>query len=314
MQTYTTISLVAPVHNEAEVLGLFLGQINIVFEGKSEYALEIIFVNDGSTDQTLNLLLDFQRTDSRIRIIDLSRNFGKEAALSAGLLESTGDAVIPIDVDLQDPPALILEMIKQWQEGYEVVLARRINRLSDTWVKRSFANWFYQIHNQIASPKLPNNVGDFRLMDKKVVEALRQLPESNRFMKGLFAWLGFKTTYVDYVRASRAAGQTKFHFWKLLNFGWDGITSFSIFPLRLFTYLGFLISGLSFLYSIFIMVRVLFLGVDLPGYPSLIVTLTFLSGIQLMGIGVLGEYIGRTYIESKRRPSYLIRQIYEGRT
>ena len=264
--------------------------------------------------KTLNLLLDFQRTDSRIRIVDLSRNFGKEAALSAGLLESTGDAVIPIDVDLQDPPALILEMIKQWQEGYEVVLARRINRLSDTWVKRSFANWFYQIHNQIASPKLPNNVGDFRLMDKKVVEALRQLPESNRFMKGLFAWLGFKTTYVDYVRASRAAGQTKFHFWKLLNVGWDGITSFSIFPLRLFTYLGFLISGLSFLYSIFIMVRVLFLGVDLPGYPSLIVTLTFLSGIQLMGIGVLGEYIGRTYIESKRRPSYLIRQIYEGRT
>jgi polyisoprenyl-phosphate glycosyltransferase len=204
-------------------------------------------------------------------------------------------------------------MIAEWRKGYEVVLARRKSRRSDRWSKRCTANGFYRIHNKIAEPKLPENVGDFRLMDRKVIEALKQLPESRRFMKGLFAWVGFRTTVVDYVRPARVAGSTKFNGWRLWNFALEGFTSFSTAPLRVWTYLGFLVASCSLGFAIFIAIRVFVQGVDVPGYASQMVAITLLGGLQLMGIGTIGEYLGRTYLESKRRPAFLVRHIYEGR-
>ncbi len=305
-----TLSLVVPVFNEAETVNLFIDRVTQVFEAHPFVSVEFCFVNDGSTDKTLETLLLRQHKDSRLKIIDLSRNFGKESALSAGLQVAGGEVVVPIDVDLQDPPELILDMIEKWREGYEVVLGRRSNRDSDSWLKRISAEYFYRIYNKIASYKLPENVGDFRLMDRCVVEAIKELPESHRFMKGLFAWVGFRTTYVDYSRPERVAGTTKFNGWKLWNFALEGVTSFSTAPLRMWTYLGLLVSTLSFVFGIFILFKVLIVGVDIPGYASLMVAVTFLGGVQLVGIGVIGEYLGRTYIESKRRPVFFIRHIY----
>ncbi len=307
----TELSLIVPVFNEVDSIGLFLDKITEVFRNQDSFSLEIIFVNDGSTDETLERLLEFQKVNSNIKIIDLSRNFGKEAALTAGLQEARGRIIVPIDVDLQDPPELIIPMIKKWREGYDVVLGRRIDRNSDSWGKRASASWFYRIHNRIAKPKIPENVGDFRLMDRSVVEVLNKLPESHRFMKGLFAWVGFRTACVDYSRTERAAGKSKFNGWKLWNFALEGITSFSSDPLRIWTYLGLLVSVVSFSFAIFIVLKVLIYGVDVPGYASLMVTLMFLGGLQLIGIGIIGEYLGRTYIESKRRPVFVVRRIYE---
>lgn len=305
------LSLVIPVFNEAATLDVFIARITDVFKDQAQIALEIVFVNDGSTDTTLEVLLERQKSDSRIRIVDLSRNFGKEAALTAGLQTATGQAVVPIDADLQDPPEVILEMIARWREGYEVVLGHRVSRKTDSWAKQTSANWFYRLHNRIAEQHLPENVGDFRLMDRCVVDALQTLPESRRFMKGLFAWVGFRSTCVDYERPERVAGTTKFNGWRLWNFALEGITSFSTEPLRIWTYLGLFVSLISFSFAIFIVLRTLISGVDLPGYASLMVAVTFLGGLQLIGIGVLGEYLGRTYIESKRRPVYLVRRVYD---
>lgn len=305
------LSLVVPVFNEVETVALFVDSVSEVFSSCEQIALEMVFVNDGSTDDTLSCLLRLQESDDRIKVVDLSRNFGKEAALTAGLEACTGKLIVPLDVDLQDPPELIPEMIKKWQEGYEVVLGRRVNRDSDSWAKRSSANWFYRIHNKIATPKIPENVGDFRLMDRCVVDALKEFPESRRFMKGLFAWVGFRTAVIEYSRPERSAGVSKFNGWKLWNFALEGLTSFSTDPLRVWTYLGVAVSAISFLLAAFIVMRVIIHGVDVPGYASLMVTVTFLGGLQLIGIGVLGEYLGRTYMESKRRPVYLVRRIYK---
>jgi polyisoprenyl-phosphate glycosyltransferase len=305
------LSLIIPVFNEAEAVNCFVDKVTQVFEQETSVTIEFLFVNDGSTDSTLEVLLARQRRDSRLKIVDLSRNFGKEAALTAGLHAADGDVFVPIDADLQDPPELILEMIEKWREGYEVVLGRRVNRDTDSWAKRASANSFYRIHNKIASTKLPENVGDFRLMDRCVVEALKELPESHRFMKGLFAWVGFRTTYLDYIRLERIAGTTKFNGWKLWNFALEGVTSFSTDPLRVWTYIGSFMSAISFMYAVFIGIRVILHGIDVPGYASLMVAVTFLGGLQLIGIGVIGEYLGRTYIESKRRPVYLVRRIYQ---
>ena len=305
------LSLVIPVFDEADTVEVFLDRVNQVFEKQTSVAIEILFVNDGSTDSTLEKLLARQGRDGRIKIIDLSRNFGKESALTAGLAAAEGEVVVPIDVDLQDPPELIPEMIAKWREGYEIVMARRSNRHADYWAKRVFADWFYRIHNTIANQPLPANVGDFRLLDRSVVNALNELPESCRFMKGLFAWVGFHTTYIDYARPERSAGKGKFNGWKLWNFALEGLTSFSTEPLRIWTYLGFLMSSISFIFAMFIFLKVIIYGVDVPGYASLMVAVTFLGGLQLVGIGVIGEYLGRTYIESKRRPVFLIRRIYQ---
>lgn len=306
-----SLSLVVPVFNEAETVGLFVDKVAQVLGNDELIDLQMLFVNDGSSDDTLARLVELQAQDQRLVIIDLSRNFGKEAALTAGIDAASGDVVVPIDVDLQDPPELVLEMLAKWREGFEVVLARRINRDSDSWAKRVSASWFYRMHNRIASPKIPENAGDFRLMDRCVVEALKTMPESCRFMKGLFAWVGFRTAQVEYHRHQRVAGTSKFNGWKLWNFALEGITGFSTDPLRVWTYLGITVSLVSVLFAIFIGIKVMVAGVDVPGYASLMVAVSFLGGLQLMGIGVIGEYLGRTYIESKRRPVYFVRQIYE---
>lgn len=306
----TTLSLIIPIYNEEDTIEAFLERSHESLRKANDLYVEYIFVNDGSTDRSLSTLLSAQRKYPSIKILEFSRNFGKEAALTAGILEATGQIIVPIDADLQDPPELIIDMVSKWREGFDVVLARRVSRKSDGWTKRVTANWFYKLHNKIAEPRLPENVGDFRLMDRCVVEALRQLPESRRFMKGLLAWLGFRTTTIDYQRPARIAGSTKFNGWRLWNFALEGITSFSTSPLRIWTYIGSFVALLSFIFAIFIATRVIILGIDVPGYASLIVAVTFLGGLQLIGIGILGEYLGRTYLESKRRPSYIIRKTY----
>jgi glycosyltransferase involved in cell wall biosynthesis len=304
------ISIICPFYNEEKMVPFFFNELfKTVAPIKDE--VEIICINDGSTDQTLQRLLEHKSavpTHVQIRIIDFSRNFGKEAALTAGIDHARGDAVIPIDTDLQDPPELIHSLIDKWREGYDVVLAKRHDRTSDTWLKRKTAEWFYRLHNSISTPTIPENVGDFRLLNRAAVEALKKLPERERFMKGLFNWVGFRTAEIEYIRMTRKAGHTKFPLLKLWNFAIDGITSFSTVPLKIWSYLGFLISLFAFTYGTLIIIRTLVQGVDVPGYASLLVIILFLGGLQLIGIGVLGEYLGRIYIETKNRPIYIIRQ------
>lgn len=301
-----TVSLVIPFYNEEAALAHTFRAIETELK-TLPYRFEIIAINDGSTDGTLKALKDVNSAFS-VTIIDLSRNFGKEAALSAGLFAATGDAVIPLDADLQDPPSLIAEMLAKWEEGYEVVVAQRVDRSSDSYLKRSSAASFYRIINKLSEVPIPENVGDFRLMDRCVVSTLNSLGESRRFMKGLFAWAGFRAATVTYARPERQHGNTKFNGWRLWNLAVEGITSFSTVPLRVWTYIGFVVSVLSVLYAGFIMIKTLWLGVDVPGYASLMCSILLMSGLQLMGLGVLGEYLGRTYIESKRRPTYIIRE------
>ena len=303
------ISIVAPCYNEEDVIDIFLEKIFEVLE-KLGRSYEIVFVNDGSRDNTLEILKQKAQEYDTVRVISLSRNFGKEAALSAGLDMAHGEVVVPIDVDLQDPPELILEFVKKYEEGYDVVVGKRVDRTTDSTAKRVSAETFYKLHNKISDIEIPHNVGDYRLMSRRVVEELKRLPETQRFMKGIFAWLGFKTAVVEYKRDSRAAGETSFNGWKLWNFALDGITSFSTAPLRVWLYVGIVLAAISFLYGSWIILKTLLFGVDAPGYASMITVVLFLGGIQLMGIGILGEYIGRIYLESKNRPVYIIEDEY----
>ncbi|MDD2266023.1 glycosyltransferase family 2 protein [Sulfuricurvum sp.] len=311
MQTPTVpfMSLICPCYNEQEVIGYFLSSVTPILES-FEKPYEIIFINDGSRDNTFKVLLDAKANYPHIRIINLSRNFGKEAAMTAGLDVCQGEVVIPIDVDLQDPPELIKDFIQEYENGSDVVVARRVDRTSDSLAKKLSASYFYKLHNKISHVSIPDNVGDYRLMSRKVVTELRQLPENQRFMKGLFAWVGFKTAVVEYTRPPRKAGTTSFNGWKLWNFALDGITSFSTVPLRIWLYMGVIIAFLAFIYGSVIIVKTLIYGIDSPGYASLITIILFIGGIQLMGIGILGEYIGRIYMESKRRPAYIIENEY----
>ena len=304
-----TISLVCPCFNEQDMIDLFMQHIIVVLNEVNK-PFEIVFVNDGSTDNTMDKLLLAKQKYPEIRIVNLARNFGKEAALTAGLDFAHGEVIIPIDADLQDPPELIKEFINKWQEGFDVVLAKRVDRSTDSLTKRFTAKLFYKFHSKISHTKIPENVGDYRLITRKVLKAIQQLPENQRFMKGIFAWVGFKTSVVEYKRASRRAGKTSFQGWSLWNFAIEGITSFSTFPLKIWLYIGSFIAFLSFFYGSYIVVRTVIVGVDLPGYASLLTTVLFLGGIQLIGIGVLGEYLGRTYIESKRRPRYIVEDEY----
>lgn len=307
------LSIVCPMYNEEESLVSFFDRLLPVLVATEE-TFEILCINDGSRDATLNCLSAFRLQEPRIRILDLSRNFGKEAALTCGIEHAIGDAVIPIDADLQDPPELIFDMLLLWRQGFDVVLAQRTDRSSDHLLKRKTAEWFYQLHNLIADVPLPPNVGDFRLMDRKVVEALKRLPERRRFMKGLFAWVGFRQAVIPYKRAIREVGTSKFSGLNLWNFALEGITSFSTVPLRIWTYLGFIIAILAFIYGSFIIGRVLLLGKDMPGYASLITVVLFLGGVQLIGLGVLGEYLGRIYSETKGRPVYIVRESSDSET
>lgn len=303
------ISLVCPCFNEEESIELFMKEINVVLN-EINRSYEIIFINDGSQDHTMDRLLSAKKNHKNIRIINLSRNFGKEAALTAGLNNAKGEVIIPIDVDLQDPPELIKDFIFHWQEGNEVVLAKRVDRSSDSFFKNISAKLFYKFNNKISHVPIPENVGDYRLITRKVLNALQQLPESERFMKGLFAWVGFKTAVVEYKRNARKAGTTTFNGWKLWNLALESITSFSTLPLRIWLYIGIIISLISFMYGSLIILKTIYLGIDLPGYASTMTIILFLGGIQLIGIGVLGEYIGRIYMESKRRPTYIIEAEY----
>jgi len=304
------ISLVVPFYNESEGVAVFRESILKILNQIKDVDFEIVCVDDGSSDDTLLQLISIAKEDGRFQVIELSRNFGKEAALTAGIDAATGDAVIPIDADLQDPPELIVEMVQKWMDGAEVVLARRVNRDSDTYLKRRTAEMFYRLHNRLSAVQIPENVGDFRLMDRSVVDALKRLPEKQRFMKGLFAWVGFKVVTIDYARSPRAAGNTKFSSWKLWNFALEGITGFSTVPLKLWTYIGGMGALFTLIYTIWIVVRTLVYGVDIPGYASLLVAVLFMGSLQLISIGVLGEYIGRIYMETKNRPLYLVRKKY----
>lgn len=303
------ISLICPCYNEESVIELFLKEINVVLDDIGN-PYEIVFINDGSIDNTFAKLLEVKKIDKNIRVINLSRNFGKESALTAGLDVVRGEVIIPIDVDLQDPPALIKEFLLHWKNGSDVVLAKRIDRSNDSFIKRVSAKLFYSFNNKISKVEIPENVGDYRLITRKVLKALQQLHESERFMKGLFAWVGFKTTVVEYKRDVRVAGDSSFSGWKLWNLAIEGITSFSTFPLKVWLYMGFIVSFISFIYGIIIIFKTIILGVDLPGYASIMTVILFLGGVQLVGIGVLGEYIGRIYMESKKRPTYIIEDEY----
>lgn len=300
------ISLVVPVFNEEATIPIFYKTVR-EFEELKEHDVEIVFINDGSSDSTEAIINALAVSDKLVVPLSFTRNFGKEPALFAGLDNATGEAIIPIDVDLQDPIEVIPHLIAKWKAGADMVLAKRTDRSTDGRLKRKSAEWFYKLHNKISNPKIEENVGDFRLMSREVVENIKLLPERNLFMKGVLSWVGGKTDVVEYARAERVAGDSKFNGWKLWNLALEGITSFSTFPLRMWTYIGLIVAGLSFFYGAWMIIDKALFGNSVPGYPSLLVSILFLGGIQLIGIGVLGEYIGRIYVESKNRPRYVLK-------
>ena len=305
------VSIVTPFYNEEGSIVGFHQAITKALDHLKDFDFEFICINDGSNDETLDELLEFAQQDPRYVVLELSRNFGKEAAMTAGIDYASGDCVIPIDADLQDPPQLISKMLSEWIKGAEVVLAKRIDRSTDSFAKRTSALMFYRLHNALSNLKIPENVGDFRLMDRVVVDALKQLPERQRFMKGLFAWLGFKTVTIEYVRDPRNHGSSKFSGWKLWNFAIEGITSFSLAPLKVWIYIGLAGALFAIFYASFIIIRTLIFGVDVPGYASLLVVSLFFGSLQLISLGIIGEYLGRIYFESKQRPLYIIRKSYK---
>lgn len=305
------ISIVSPFYNEENNVRPFFNEIKNVILTMDMYHFEFIAVNDGSKDGTLSALLKEQELFPELIIVDLSRNFGKEAALTAGIEMATGDAVIPIDSDLQHPPKLIPEMINQWEvNGYDVVLAKRMHRNTDSYFYGKFSSFFYRFIDKISDVKIPKDVGDFRLMDRVVVDSIKKMQESRRFMKGIFAWVGYRSFIIPYEVMPRYSGRSSFNFWRSWNFAIEGITSFSTVPLRIWTYVGSVVSLLSFFYAIYIVLKVLVIGADTPGFSSIMTAVLFFGGLNLVGIGVIGEYVGRTYIESKRRPSYIIRAVF----
>jgi len=300
---------VVPVFNEEESVALYLKTTCSVLEA-ADMDFEIVFINDGSSDATLPRLMALADADKRVRIVNLSRNFGKELALTAGIDHAIGDVLVPMDVDLQDPPEVIPNFLGKWREGYDVVYGVRSCRRHDSLAKRTTAAMFYGIFNRLSNLQVPGNAGDFRLIDRRVADIIRQMPERNRFMKGLFAWVGFKSVGVPYERPPRAAGITKWGSWRLWNFALDGLFSFSTLPLRVWTYIGAIVAFLSFSYGSFIVILALTLGIDIPGYASLLTVVLFLGGLQLLSIGVLGEYLGRLFIEVKGRPLYVVDSTY----
>jgi len=305
------VSVVVPVYDEEDLVEIFARRMGEV-SAAAGFRCEMVFVNDGSADRTLDRLLDLAASDARIRVVNLSRNFGKEAAVSAGLDRARGDVVVPIDVDLQDPPELIPSLLGRWREGYDVAYGVRASRASDSLVKRATAGWFYQVFNRFSKVQLPEGAGDFRLMDRRVVRVLAELPEKNRFMKGLFAWAGFQSVGLPYARRERAAARSRFTYWKLWNFALDGLFAFSTIPLRVWSYVGATLALVAMFYMLFIVLRVLVFGIDTPGYASLLSVVLFLGGVQLVTLGILGEYLGRLFLEVKNRPVYVIEGEYSG--
>ena len=305
------ISIVVPAYNEEEVLTEFHEAVDIALS-RLPFDLEIVYINDGSTDATLEIINDLRNDDKRVTLIDLSRNFGKEIALSAGLHKAAGDAVVIIDADLQDPPGLIPELIDEWQNGYDVVYAKRTLRNGESLLKKTTAHFFHRIIQHVGNFSIPEDTGDFRILSRRAVNALNTFKEHHRFMKGLFAWIGFKQKAVYYKRDSRRAGKSKWSYWRLWNFALDGITSFTIAPLKISTYIGTITALSAFGYGIYMMIDTLLHGNEVPGYPSLIVIILILGGVQLVAIGILGEYLGRIFNETKQRPLYFINEYLPG--
>ncbi|GET37361.1 glycosyltransferase family 2 protein [Microseira wollei] len=303
------LSIVVPFYNEELNIDHLFNELESVLK-RLNASYEIVCVNDGSRDNTLKCLVEHHHRNPAIKVVNFSRNFGKEIALTAGIDYATGAAVIPFDADLQDPPEVIEELVAKWREGYDVVNATRRSRAGETWFKRFTANAFYNTIGSMSRVPIPPNTGDFRLLDRRVVDSLKQLPERTRFMKGLFAWVGYKQTTVMFDRQPRLKGTTKWNYWRLWNFALDGIASFSFLPLKIWGYVGLSISFISLVYAVYLVIRTLIDGIDVPGYASLMVAVLFLGGIQLLTLGIIGEYLGRVYEEVKGRPLYLVRESY----
>jgi len=312
MKPTELLSIIIPFHNEQEVIHQCQQRISAAVKAIDMQA-EMLYVNDGSKDKTLAILIELMQQDERIKIIDLSRNFGKEIAMTAGLDEAKGDAVVVIDADLQDPPELIVEMVKAWREGFDVVYAKRTARKGESFFKKFTAHLFYKLINKISDHEIPENVGDFRLMSRQAVDALNQIRERKRFMKGLFSWIGFPQTAIEYSRDPRLAGETNWNYRKLTKFAIEGISSFTQEPLRLATYAGFITALGAFGLGLFYIFKTLLFGEAIQGFPTLITVILFFSGVQLLSIGILGEYIGHMFIESKQRPLYFIKKTYSAK-
>lgn len=308
-ETTPIISLVIPVFNEMEVLPLLFERLRKVMHGlKLDY--EMVMVDDGSKDSSADFLIRQAQQDACVRAVILSRNFGKEAALSAGLEQAQGEVIIVLDADLQNPPELIPDMLEKWRAGADIVAMKRRDRSGESWLKKLGSYVYYRIMNRITgSMNIPEDTGDFRLMSRRSVDSLNQLPERNRYMKGLFAWVGYPTHVMQYDVADRAAGQTKWNYFNLFGLAFEGITSFSIAPLRAMVLLGLITAILGGIFGAWIVFKTLFFGNDLDGYPSIIAMITFLGGVQLLSIGVLGEYVGKTYFEAKQRPLFIIQEV-----
>jgi len=310
--TMKTISILIPAYNEQAVLGKLFTRLTTLADTIKDYDFEFFFVNDGSKDDTLEIIKDHAEIDTRVSYLNLSRNFGKEIAMIAALDHVSGDAVVIIDADLQDPPELIPEMISWWEKGYDDVYAKRSSRLGESWLKKFTSKMFYKTLQSVTRIPIQKDTGDFRLLDRRAVEALKQIRESQRYTKGYFSWIGFKKKEITYKRDPRAAGDTHFNYFKLLNLAIEGIVSFSIAPLRLATVLGTVVALATFIYLIVVVIRTIIFGTDLAGYPSTMAVILFLGGAQLLSLGIIGEYIGRIFNETKNRPLYLIEELHIG--
>ncbi len=302
----TDISIIVPIFNEADSLDAFFERLFKVLDSLQGYTYEIVCVNDGSVDNSEEILSGYATKNKSVKYITFSRNFGKEVSLIAGLRYSSGRSAIPMDCDLQDPPELILDLVKKWEEGYDVVYAVRSNRDNDTFFKRKTAELFYKVYNFVSERPMPQNTGDYRLISRRVIEAILKMKEHALFMKGIFNWVGFKSTYVEFVRPSREGGESKWNFFKLWNFAINGIVGSTTLPLRIWTYLGGTVAFISSTYAFYIIMRTLIKGVDVPGYASLLVFILFFGSIQLIALGVVGEYLGRVLVEVQNRPLYIV--------
>jgi glycosyltransferase involved in cell wall biosynthesis len=307
------ISVVIPAYNEAAVLAESHRRLAAAIDSMP-YAFEFIYVNDGSSDETNSIIHALHAQDPRVALVNLSRNFGKEVAMTAGLEHAGGDAVVIIDADLQDPPELIPALVDKWREGFDVVYATRRKRLGETWLKKTTAALFYRLMLNISRIQIPRDTGDFRILSRRAAQAVTQFREQHRFMKGLFAWVGFRQTSITYDRDPRHGGETKWNYWQLWNFALEGITSFTVAPLKISTYLGIVTAAGAFVYGVIIILKTLIYGADMPGYPSLMVVILFLGGIQLIGLGIIGEYLGRTFNEAKNRPLYFVEEYLPSRS
>jgi polyisoprenyl-phosphate glycosyltransferase len=310
MKTRKKISILIPAYNEQDVLRHLYERLSKLANDTPGYQFEFLFVNDGSRDKTLEIIKTYAKKDRRVAYINLSRNFGKETAMLAGLDCVNGDATVIIDADLQDPPELIPEMISYWEQGYDDVYARRTDRKGESWLKKSTSTAFYKVLQHSTNIPIQQDTGDFRLLSRRCVEALRQFRESQRYTKGMFSWIGYKKKEITYNRDPRAAGETKWNYLKLVDLAIEGIVSFTTAPLRVSSYIGVAVSLLAFAYILYLVIRTILFGTDLAGYPSMMAVILFLGGVQLLSLGVIGEYIGRIFNETKNRPLYFVEEYH----